>query len=72
MSSAPASIRLSRATKAVVSMAAMAAMLLLAGSASQQMPRDIGFRAAAPALSAASGHLSPDRKCAPVCAAALL
>jgi len=69
MSSAPASIRLSRATKAVVS---VAAMLLLAGSASQQMPRDIGLRAAAPALSAASGHVSPDRKCAPVCAAAFL
>jgi hypothetical protein len=48
-------------------MVCVAAAFLLVASTGQGTARSSGDRAAASALHAASGHLSPDRKCAPVC-----
>ena len=73
MFSALTSIRLSRAITTAVPITA--ALLLVASvgsmaSADQGMPRGSETRAAAPTLSAMAGQVSPERKCAPVCAAA--
>ncbi len=64
MSSAHGSIRQARSTRLMV---CVAAAFLLVASTGQGTARSSGDRAAASALHAASGHLSPDRKCAPVC-----
>ena len=75
MFSALASIRLSRAITAAVPVTA--ALLLVASvgsvaSAGQGTPRGSEARAAVTTLSAVAGQVSPERKCAPVCAVALL
>lgn len=75
MFSALTSIRLPRAITAAVLITA--ALLLVASvgsvaSASQGMPRGSEARAAVSTLSAVAGQVSPERKCAPVCVAALL